>query len=164
MRIAKIEKNSVANGPGIRVVIWCQGCSLNCEGCHNKEAQDPEKGRIINPDDICDIYYELEKPWVRGVTFSGGHPLEAHNIDGCMDIMKSLKSNFPEKDIWLYTGFVWEDIKHLEILNYVDVVVDGPYIQAQRNIMLPYRGSENQRVIDVKRSLNGEGVVLYEAS
>lgn len=161
MNIAKIEKNSVSNGPGIRVVIWCQGCSLQCKGCHNPETWNPEGGRSINPDDIYDIYKELEKPWVRGVTFSGGHPLEAYNVDACMDLMKNFKHLFPDKDIWLYTGFVWEDIKHLEIVNYIDVVVDGPYIESERNIMLPYCGSNNQRVIDVKKSLQSSEVVLY---
>ena len=162
MRYAKIEYNSISNGPGIRVVLWFQGCSLHCKGCQNPETWDRDSGTPWVSSDIFKIYNELKKPWVRGLTFSGGHPLEYYNINSCMHIAEKVKENYPDKDIWLYTGYLWEDIKDLPIMKYIDVIVDGPYIEEQRNISLPYCGSNNQRVIDVKKSLQNKGVVLYE--
>lgn len=162
MNYAKIEKNSIANGPGIRVVLWCQGCSLHCKGCHNPQTWDRNSGTPWTPLDIFRIYDELKKPWVRGITFSGGHPLEHYNINYCMNIAKQVKEHYPNKDIWLYTGWLWEDIKDFPIMKYIDVIVDGPYIEKQRNISLPYCGSNNQRVIDVQKSLKSEKVILYE--
>lgn len=162
MRYAKIEKNSIANGPGIRVVLWCQGCSLHCKGCHNPDTWDENKGTVFTSSDISIIYDELKKPWVSGITFSGGHPLENYNIYMCTYIAEQIKKNYPQKDIWLYTGWLWEDVKDLKIMKYVDVVVDGPYIEEQRNISLPYCGSNNQRVIDVQKSLKENKVILYK--
>ena len=162
MKYAKIEYNSTSNGPGIRVVLWCQGCSLHCINCHNQNTWDPDKGNNLTHQDIANMFNEIEKPWVQGLTFSGGHPLEKYNIDECTEIAKKFKEKFKNKDLWLYTGLLWDDIKRLEIINYLDVVVDGPYIDELRDISLPYCGSKNQRVIDVKKSLQSSGVVLYE--
>ena len=162
MKYAKIEYNSISNGPGIRVVLWCQGCSLHCTNCHNQNTWDPDKGNNLTHQDVINMFKEIEKPWVRGLTLSGGHPLEKYNIDKCTEISKEFKERFPNKDIWLYTGWLWEDIKDLPIMNYIDVVVDGPYIEEQRNISLPYCGSNNQRVIDVQKSLHNKGVVSHE--
>lgn len=162
MKYAKIEKNSVANGPGIRVVLWCQGCSIHCPGCHNESTWDFSKGNDVMLDDITDMFLELNKPYVQGLTLSGGNPLETYNIDTCTEIAKQYKDRFPHKDLWLYTGLLWEDIQHLDIFKYVDVVVDGPYVEKLRDINLPYCGSKNQRVIDVKKSFETKGVVLYE--
>lgn len=162
MKYAKIEYNSTSNGPGIRVVLWCQGCSLHCKGCHNQNTWDPNGGLEITQQDIDAMFEELNKPWVEGLTFSGGHPLQTYNIDKCTEIAKKFKEKFPNKNIWLYTGWLWEDIKDFPIMKYIDVIVDGPYIEKQRDISLPYCGSNNQRVIDVQKSLQNKGVVLYE--
>ena len=168
MRIAKIEKNSVANGPGVRLVVWCQGCSIHCPGCHNKDTWDPENGKNITQFDVADIFDELEKPWVSGITFSGGHPLEDYNIECVIALAHSIKESFPTKDIWLYTGlelkitdFI-EESSLSECFRLCDVVVDGPYIEEQRNISLPYCGSSNQRVIDIKKTLENKRITLYE--
>lgn len=168
MKYAKIEKNSIANGPGVRVVVWCQGCSIHCPGCHNKCTWDPNDGEYITQFDIIDIFEELEKPWVKGITFSGGHPLEDYNIEGVIELASNIKEKFPEKDIWLYTGLKLnlDDFNNNSSLStclkLCDVIVDGPYIQEQRNINLPYRGSNNQRLIDVNETLKNNKIILYE--
>lgn len=155
---------SIANGPGIRIVLWCQGCSLHCKGCHNSETWDPDGGEIFTCNDGADIIGWLKFPWISGLTLSGGHPLEPYNIDLCTELCKEVKEAVPDKTIWLYTGWLWEDIKQLPIMQYVDVIVDGPYIEEQRNISLPYCGSNNQRVIDVQKSLKLNSVVLFKES
>ena len=119
---------------------------------------------IIYLQNIVNIFNEIEKPWVRGLTLSGGHPIEKYNINGCTEIAKKFKEKFKDKDLWLYTGLLWDDIKNLEIINYLDVIVDGPYIDELRDISLPYCGSKNQRVIDVKKSLQENTLILYGAS
>ena len=168
MKYAKIEKNSIANGPGVRVVIWCQGCSIHCPGCHNKCTWDPNDGKYMTQLDIIDIFEELKKPWVRGITFSGGHPLEDYNIEGVIQLASNIKEKFPEKDIWLYTGLQLhlDDFTNDSLLStclkLCDVIVDGPYIQEQRNINLPYRGSNNQRLIDVNETVKNKKIILYE--
>ena len=161
MRYAKIENNSISNGPGIRVVLWCQGCSLKCKGCHNPETWDPKDGQQFTSKDIDRIIKLLEPEWIDGITLSGGHPLEYYNINECTNLCKELKEKLPNKTIWLYTGLLWENIKDLPILQYIDVVVDGPYIESERNISLPYCGSNNQRVIDVHKSLLNNNIMLY---
>lgn len=162
MRIAKIENNSVANGPGIRVVLWCQGCSLKCKGCHNKDTWDENQGDTYTANDNDYIIQLLKYKHISGLTLSGGHPLEPYNINECTELCREVKDAVPDKTIWLYTGWLWEDIKHIEIMNYIDVIVDGPYIEEERNISLPYCGSNNQRVINVKESLKSNKVILYK--
>lgn len=161
MRYAKIEKNSVSNGSGIRVVLWCQGCSLECPGCHNQSTWDFNEGSMFDVKAIQTICEELEKPYVAGITLSGGHPLEPNNIEVCTSLCRYLKRRFPEKTVWLYTGWLWENINQLDIMNYTDVLVEGPYIQSLRDISLPYCGSSNQRVIDVQKSLKENKLVIF---
>lgn len=160
--IAKIEKDSISNGPGIRVILWCQGCTIHCKDCHNPQTWDSTKGRQYTKEDDKILFSELGKPYVQGITLSGGHPLEPYNIDFCRHIAKRVKLLYPSKDVWLYTGWLWEDIKDLEIIQYIDVIVDGPFVKDKRNITLPYCGSTNQRVIDVKQSIKHNKVILYK--
>jgi anaerobic ribonucleoside-triphosphate reductase activating protein len=162
MRYSKIEKNSIANGTGIRVVLWCQGCSLHCKGCHNPQTWDLNGGKIFDVAAIQTICEELRKPYITGLTLSGGHPLEPENIQECTMLCMYIKKIFPDKTIWLYTGWQWEGISHMEIMKYIDVVVDGPYIEKQRDISLKFRGSQNQRIIDVQQSLDNKTVILLE--
>ena len=172
MKYTKIEKNSIANGIGIRVVLWCQGCSLHCKGCHNPQTWDFTCGQRFNVDAIQTICEELQKPYVTGLTLSGGHPLEPQNIQECTALCMYLKLRFPDKTIWLYTGWTWESIwnsKHdiildrvrQKVLSMCDVVVDGSYIDELKDITLKWCGSKNQRVIDVKKTLEENTIVLY---
>ena len=169
MRVAKIEKNSVANGPGVRLVIWCQGCSVHCKGCQNPETWDPFGGREFTGEDLEEIIEYLNHSYVSGVTFSGGHPLERYNIDYVICTIQEIRKRCPSKTVWLYTGWTLDymDISDLsskiaQCVGMCDVVVDGPYIEEQRNISLPYCGSSNQRVIDIKKTLENERIMLYE--
>jgi anaerobic ribonucleoside-triphosphate reductase activating protein len=162
MKYHKIEKDSVANGIGIRCVLWVSGCSVHCKGCQNPQTWSFEHGNIFDVNAIQTICEELKKPYIAGLTLSGGHPLEPENIQECTVLCMYLKERFPEKTIWLYTGWLWEEISHMEIMKYIDVVVDGPYIEDQKDITLKWRGSRNQRVIDCKQSLANKTIVLLD--
>lgn len=167
MNYHKIEKTSVANGTGIRVVLWVSGCSLHCKGCHNPETWSLNSGKPFDEEAKKELFEALDKPYIQGITFSGGHPLEQRNLITILFLAKEIKEKFPQKDIWLYTGYTWEDIFKMgnrqmrKILYWVDVLVDGKYIEEEKDITLKWRGSRNQRVIDVKKSLEECKVVLY---
>lgn len=161
MRYADITTCDIANGTGIGVVLWCQGCSLNCPGCQNKCTHAAAEGKLFTLKELGKIIDELKRPQVSRLTLSGGHPLEPYNIEACTELCKTVKTIVPNTEIWCYTGWLWENVKDLEIVKfYVDVLVDGPYIEDLRDITLPWRGSSNQRVIDVKASLRANKVVL----
>ena len=162
MNYHKIEKTSIANGAGIRVVLWVSGCSLYCKGCHNPETWCIDSGKLFDESAKQELFEALDKPYIQGITFSGGHPLENENISEVYSLCKEIKNFFPTKDIWLYTGYTFEDINSYLIMKYIDVLVDGKYIEEQRDITLPFRGSKNQRVIDVKKSLEENEIVLYK--
>lgn len=163
MRYADITTCDIANGSGIGVVLWCQGCSLNCPGCQNKCTHAAAEGKEFTKKEEDLIISELSRQQISRLTLSGGHPLEPYNIEACTSLCKHVKSRTPSTSIWCYTGWMWEDVKDLEIIKYyVDVLVDGPYIESKRDITLPWRGSTNQRVIDVKASLLKNRVVLVE--
>ena len=168
MNLAKIETNSINNGPGFRVVVWCQGCSLHCPGCHNQETWEPDGGTPLTSFDVYAVMDELQKPQYSGITFTGGHPLEDYNIKGVLAMIRPIKAHHPDKTIWLYTGLTLsiDDIQSSsdigECLRLCDVVVDGPFIQELRDITLPYRGSSNQRLIDIKKSLENNKIVEWE--
>lgn len=180
MNYHKIEKTSIANGDGIRVVLWVSGCSLHCRECHNPETWNINSGLLFDEEAKKELFEALNKPYIQGITFSGGHPLEEENVETVYNLIIEIKQKFPNKDIWLYTGFKWETIfypivtddlnpERDKILDYrkkivkmCDVVVDGKYINELRNIRLKWRGSSNQRVIDVQKSLKEDKVILYE--
>ena len=180
MNYHKIEKTSVANGLGIRVVLWVSGCSLHCRGCHNPETWDLNSGRLFDEEAKRELFEALDKPYIQGITFSGGHPLEPQNAEEILFLIKEIKENFPTKDIWLYTGYTFEKICEQYCdqaiynlysniaepniwsnIQYVDVIVDGRYIEEQRDLTLKWCGSRNQRVIDVKETLKQNKIVLY---
>lgn len=158
MKYEKIDKCSMSNGTGCRVVLWCSGCSLHCHNCQNPQTHDFNSGIPFTRDTILEILADLSKPYISGLTFSGGHPLEPENFDTVFSIAKCVKTNLPKKNIWMYTGYTWEHIvqdRELRtILPYIDVLVDGAYIDELRDVTLPWRGSSNQRVIDVKATIN----------
>lgn len=163
--VIKINLQDVANGPGIRVSVWVSGCTHNCPGCHNPDTWKWKQGHQLTEKLIFDIIKQCDKPRVSGLTLSGGDPLFVKNIDGLTDLCRHFKVYFGnQKDIWLWTGSSWEDIKDLELFskNLVDVVVDGEYKQDLKDVSLVYSGSTNQRVIDVKKSNQQGTIVLYQ--
>ena len=164
MNYHKIEKTSVANGTGIRVVLWVSGCRMNCGNCHNPETWDFNSGKLFDEEAKQELFDALDKPYIQGITFSGGHPLEKENVQEIYELIMDIRNKLPNKDIWLYTGYKFDDIEssHRKVLEQCDVVVDGRYIDALRDITLKWRGSKNQRVIDVKKTLNEHKIVLYE--
>lgn len=147
MNFHRIESTNLSNGLGWRVVLWVSGCSHHCEGCHNPETWDPESGKQFTVEHLKKIIEFLDKPYVKGLTLTGGDPLMLKNRASILEIVKAVKSNCPTKDIWLYTGYKYEEIKDLEILKYVDVIVDGKFEIENRDITLPFRGSTNQKII-----------------
>lgn len=161
MRYADITTCDIANGENLGVVLWCQGCSLMCPGCHNKCTQAEVGGHEFTEYEEELIITELRKPQIKRLTLSGGHPLESYNIDTCTNLCKRIKEELPEITIWCYTGYLWENVKDLDIMKYIDVLVDGPYVESLRDITLPWRGSNNQRVISVQASLKKGTIVLH---
>lgn len=156
-----ISEQDMLNGDGIRVVLWVSGCSLHCKKCQNPETQNPTSGFLWTEESEKELFEALDKDYISGITYSGGHPLESYNIDTITTLSKKIREKFPDKTQWLYTGFLWEQIKDLEIMKYINVVVDGPYIDELRDISLKWRGSSNQHVIDVKESLKTGKIVLW---
>ena len=166
MNYEKIDKCSVSNGTGIRTVLWVSGCDIHCYNCHNPQTWDFNSGIPFTDDTMQEILYDLSKPYIKGCTLSGGHPLDPHNAPEVLKIVKRVKMVFPNKDIWIYSGYTWEDIIQndtlKEILKYTDVLVDGAYIDELRDISLAFRGSSNQRIIDVQKTLDSNEVVLWQ--
>ena len=166
MNYEKIDKCSVSNGLGVRTVLWVSGCNIHCRNCHNPQTWDFNSGIPFTEDTMQEILYDLSKPYIKGLTLSGGHPLDPHNAPKVLEIVKRVKMVFPNKDIWIYSGYEWEDIikdKTLrEILKYTDVLVDGAYVDELRDISLAFRGSSNQRIIDVEKSLTENKVILWQ--
>lgn len=164
MNYIKITKNDIANGPGVRVTLWVSGCSLHCSGCHNPQTWDFNAGKPFDEAAKEELFEALNKPYIQGVTFSGGNPLERpYEI---FTLTNEIRSKFPNKDIWLYSGYTYDEIcksreKFKGITN-VDVLVDGPYVEKQRDITMKFAGSKNQRTISVQDSINKGTVILYE--
>ena len=175
MNYHKIEKTSVANGTGIRVVLWVSGCSLHCKGCHNPETWDVCSGMPFDDKAKEELFEALDKSYIQGITLSGGHPLEGENVQTIYLLIKEIKEKFPTKDIWLYTGLTLEqifptvvtddfDIKRFYrqmITMMSDVVVDGKYVEELRDITLKWKGSSNQRVIDMGKTIREGKIILY---
>lgn len=160
MNYATITKQDMLNGDGIRAVFWVTGCSHHCKGCHNPETWDENYGQLVTKDTYKELALALEPDYISGVTWSGGDPLYCGNRKELENLIMFVHDNF-QKTQWLYTGYVWEEVKDLEIMKYIDVLVEGPYLEEQRDISLKWRGSSNQRVIDVQKSLELNQIVLY---
>lgn len=163
MRYNKIRKMDISNGPGIRVSIFMQGCTFNCKNCFNKETHDFNGGKEFT-DEIIDKVIDLAKPdYIVGLSILGGEPLHPKNIEGTTKLAKKFKSVYPDKNIWVWSGFLFDkNLNNFEILNYIDVLVDGVYKDELHDFTLKYRGSSNQRVIDVKKSLKTNKIELIE--
>ena len=150
MNYHNITKDDMLNGDGLRVVLWVSGCSHGCKGCHNRITWDPNGGLLFDEAAKQEIFTELEKDYVSGLTLSGGDPLFPGNRSAICALVRETKEKYPNKTIWLYTGYSWEEIKTLPLIQYVDIVVDGKFVESLKDNKLHWRGSSNQRVIDVK--------------
>lgn len=161
MRYHNITKEDMLNGDGLRVVLWTAGCAHHCRNCQNPITWDPEGGLPFDEAARQEIWEELEKEYISGLTFSGGDPLYPDNREELTALIQEVWERYPRKTIWLYTGYLWEEICHLELIPYVDVVVDGRFVEELKDNNLPWKGSSNQRVIDVQMTLQLGKTVLY---
>lgn len=158
MNYCGITAPDIANGTGCRVVLWISGCNHKCKGCHNPETWDYKYGKTFDEDAKNIIYQWLSKPYIKGLTISGGDPLDRSNDEllEILDLCIYVKTNFPDKDIWIYTGYTYEQLLEnsnnniLNILLQSDYLVDGPFIKELRDLSIPFRGSTNQRIIDLE--------------
>lgn len=162
MRYHNITKDDMLNGDGLRVVLWVAGCPHHCPECQNPITWDPKGGIPFDEEAKAEIFAELEKSYISGITYSGGDPLFEGNEETITALAREIRERFPDKTQWLYTGYLWEEISDKEIVEYLDVVVDGPYLKERRDVSLQWKGSLNQRVIDVQASLKKRKAVLYD--
>lgn len=164
MNYHNIKHDDMLNGEGIRVTLFVSGCFHGCPGCHNPETHSINSGIPFDEKAVKEIFTELKKDYISGITFSGGDPLNPNNIEMIYHLCKIIRENFPEKNIWLYTGYVYEYLREKEypILNYIDVLVDGEFIENLKDPNLKWCGSSNQRIIDVQKSLKYNIIAIYE--
>ena len=214
MNYWKIDKEDICNGEGLRVVLWLSGCSHKCKGCQNPQTWDANSGIPFDESAKEELFRELDKDYISGLTLTGGDPLFEENLDGVLDLVTEVNKRYntvqnivqnqdknhnilnanvnkirlsnPQKSIWLYTGYTWEDIlcdesetkdiyicdyymkllnmyqKRRKILSLCDVLIDGRYIDSERDITLQYRGSKNQRLINIKKSIQKGEIVLWD--
>ena len=173
MNYATIKWTDIANGEGVRVSLFVSGCTHHCKNCFNQIAWDFAYGELFDDTVAEKILTALEAPFIDGLSLLGGEPLEPQNQAALLPFVREVKQRFPNKTIWCYTGYVLDEKKGelrarrkntpftKELISYIDVLVDGPYIERQKDIRLKFRGSANQRVIDVKRTLDKGACVLY---
>lgn len=172
MYFSEVKQYDIANGPGVRVTIFVSGCSHHCPGCFNEMTWDFTYGRVFEGQDMERIIQALEPSYIAGLTLLGGEPMEYVNQQGLLPLVKAVKERYPNKTVWCYTGYTfekdllkdfgskWEETK--EFLSYLDVIVDGRFELENKDISLRFRGSSNQRIIDVKASLKEGKTVLWD--
>ena len=172
MNYAELKSCDIANGPGVRVSLFVSGCTHRCPGCFNEVAWDFDYGQPFTEKTIASIVDMLRPSYIRGLTLLGGEPFEPRNQGPVVELLRAVKAELPEKSIWAFSGYLfdrdilsgrlgdWEITR--EYLSYLDVLVDGPFVQARKNLSLRFRGSDNQRLIDVKASLAAGTVVLWQ--
>ena len=148
------------NGDGLRVVLWVAGCNHCCKECHNPITWDPDGGLLFDDAAKEEIFEQLNKSYISGITFSGGDPLHPNNRLEVRQFMAEIKEKYPNKTIWMYTGDSWEDIFEYPIMQYVDVLVDGEFHIEEKDAKLLWKGSKNQRVIDVQKTLSSDIPIL----
>lgn len=175
MNYHNITKSDMMNGEGLRVVLWVSGCNHKCEGCHNPQTWDHESGIQFDISAKEEIFKELSKDYISGITFSGGDPLMYENLPVVYDVVKYIKEKYPNKTIWLYTGYklgindfdssvdiCWDNaLLRNHILAKCDVVCDGKFVKSLADVNYPWVGSTNQRIIDVKKTIENGEIVLY---
>lgn len=174
MNYGTIKKNDIANGEGVRVSLFVSGCTHHCRNCFNEEAWDFSYGNPFTPETEEEILDALSPDYINGLTLLGGEPFEPENQRALLPFLKRVRERFPEKDIWCYTGYLM-DKELLEesrarcevtdgMLGMIDVLVDGRFVEGLKDISLPFRGSSNQRIIDVRASLENSGIVMKKLS
>ena len=161
MRYNLIRKMDIADGPGVRVSIFMQGCQFHCKNCFNPETWDFNGGKEFNDEVVEKVLQLCKKDHIKGLSILGGEPMNPVNREGTTKLAKKFKEAFPNKDLWMWTGFKYEDLKNEEVFNYVDVLVDGQYKDELHDPTLKWKGSSNQRVIDVKKSRECDNIVLF---
>ena len=171
MNYATIKDCDIANGPGVRISLFVSGCTHRCKGCFNKEAWDFDYGQPFTQETVEQILTMLKPGYIKGLTLLGGEPFEPQNQGPIVDLLRQIKAQYPEKSIWAFSGYQFERITSgtlgdweitKEYLSYLDVLVDGPFVEEKKDLMLRFRGSSNQRLIDVPKSLASGSVVEWE--
>ena len=171
MNYAEIKNCDIANGPGVRVSLFVSGCTHHCKGCFNEVAWDFDYGTPFTEETVASILDMLRPDYIKGLTLLGGEPFEPQNQGAIVELLRQIKKEMPQKSIWAFSGYLFEKITSgtlgqwattKEFLSYLDVLVDGPFVEEKKNLNLRFRGSENQRLIDVPASLQAGQVVLWE--
>ncbi|OUQ76011.1 anaerobic ribonucleoside-triphosphate reductase activating protein [Flavonifractor sp. An100] len=169
MNYGDIRPIDVANGPGVRVSLFVSGCTHCCEGCFNPETWDFQYGKPFGPEQETEILKHLSKPYIKGLSLLGGEPFHPKNQQAVLELVEKVRAAYPQKDIWCYTGYLFEELaagrvgeQSRALLEELDVLVDGPFVLAQKSLSLRFRGSENQRLIQVAPSLERGEVVLWD--
>ena len=167
MNYHNITHDDMSNGDGLRVVLWVAGCNHHCKDCQNPVTWNSADGLPFSLREKEEIYTELRKDYIAGITFSGGDPLHPANRAEVADLMAEIKKNFPDKTIWVYTGYTWQEVKDdsmmYHMMKFVDVLVDGRFVIELKDVTYPWAGSTNQKVIDVQRTLKEGRIVLHES-
>ena len=161
MRYHDITKDDMNNGDGLRITLWVSGCENKCRGCQNPQTWDPMSGIEFDENAKNELFSLLGGDYISGLTLTGGDPLYPGNREDVFNLLREYKESFSTKNVWLYTGYLWENIKDLEIMQLVDIVVDGPFEEELKDVSLCWKGSSNQRVIDVRRSLASGDVIIH---
>lgn len=164
MRYHNITKDDMLNGEGLRTVLWVAGCTHYCKNCHNPITWDIHGGIPFDEKAKQELFDSIRPDYIDGITLSGGDPFHPENREDIYQLVQEIRTELPHKTIWSYTGFLWEDVKHLPVIPFLDVLVDGKFIEALLSPSTPWTGSSNQRVIDVQRTLkeNNNIPLLWE--
>lgn len=172
MNYAAIKDCDIANGPGVRITLFVSGCNHHCKGCFNQEAWDFDYGQPFTQETIDTIIRMMKPGYIKGLTLLGGEPFDPRNQGAVVELLRQVKKVYPQKTVWAFSGYLFDrDILSgtlgdwnvtREYLSYLDVLVDGPFVEAKKDLMLRFRGSSNQRLIDVPKSLAAGEVILWE--
>ena len=162
MKYNLVRKMDISNGPGVRVSVFMQGCDFHCKNCFNQETWNFDGGKEFTQDVIDKILNLCGENHIKGLSILGGEPMHPKNIEGTTELAKQFKEKYPNKNLWVWSGFSFDkDLKDKEVLKYVDVLVDGRYVEDLHDPTLKWRGSSNQRVIDVQKSLQNDKLIWY---